>query len=267
MKDMPQLGMGTFRLEGDTALNAVTDALDVGFRHVDTAQIYKNEELVGDAIKTSGIARSDLFITTKVWYESLSEDKFIPSVHESLSKLKVEYVDLLLIHWPYPGDDISLEDYLMRLKQAKELGLTRHIGVSNFTIDQIKQAEEILGKGEIYTNQIELHPFMQNRQVVQACEERGIGVTAYMPFAVGDVMKDDTLTAIADAHDSSPAQVILAWLDKKGINTIPSSTNKKHLAQNFSYTELSLSDDDITRIDELDNGERIVNPDFAPKWD
>ncbi len=100
MKDMPQLGMGTFRLEGDTALNAVTDALDVGFRHVDTAQIYKNEELVGDAIKTSGIARSDLFITTKVWYESLSEDKFIPSVHESLSKLKVEYVDLLLIHWP-----------------------------------------------------------------------------------------------------------------------------------------------------------------------
>ncbi|WOI36254.1 2,5-didehydrogluconate reductase DkgB [Alteromonas sp. CI.11.F.A3] len=267
MKDMPQLGMGTFRLEGDTALNAVTDALDVGFRHVDTAQIYKNEELVGDAIKTSGIARSDLFITTKVWYESFSEDKFIPSVHESLSKLKVEYVDLLLIHWPYPGDDISLEDYLMRLKQAKDLGLTRHIGVSNFTIDQIKQAEKILGEGEIYTNQIELHPFMQNRQVVQACEERGIGVTAYMPFAVGDVMKDDTLTAIADAHDSNPAQVVLAWLDKKGINTIPSSTNKKHLAQNFSYTELSLTDDDITRIDELDNGERIVNPDFAPKWD
>ncbi|AEF03843.1 2,5-didehydrogluconate reductase DkgB [Alteromonas naphthalenivorans] len=267
MKDMPQLGMGTFRLEGDTALNAVTDALDVGFRHVDTAQIYKNEELVGDAIKTSGITRSDLFITTKVWYESLSEDKFIPSVHESLSKLKVEYVDLLLIHWPYPGNDISLEDYLMRLKQAKELGLTRHIGVSNFTIDQIKQAEKILGKGEIYTNQIELHPFMQNRQVVKACEERGIGVTAYMPFAVGDVMKDDTLNAIADAHDSSPAQVVLAWLDKKGINTIPSSTSKEHLAQNFSYTDISLTDDDITRIDELDNGERIVNPDFAPKWD
>ena len=160
-----------------------------------------------------------------------------------------------------------MEQYLSSLAQAKKEGLTRHIGVSNFTIEQMEKAVEILGEGEIYTNQIELHPFMQNRQVVQACVDRGIGVTAYMPFAVGDVMKDDTLNAIADAHDSSPAQVVLAWLDKKGINTIPSSTSKEHLAQNFSYTDISLTDDDITRIDELDNGERIVNPDFAPKWD
>jgi len=196
MKDMPQLGMGTFRLEAEQARQAVSDALEVGFRHIDTAQFYGNESEVGDAIQTSGLKRADFFVTTKVWYESLGEDQFMASVHESLEKLKLEYVDLLLIHWPYPGDDITLESYLNRLKQAKELGLARHIGVSNFTIDQLDQAEKILGKGEIYTNQIEVHPFMQNRAVAQACRERDIKVTAYMPFAVGKVMHDDTLTAM-----------------------------------------------------------------------
>ena len=119
MKDMPQLGMGTFRLEGDEATSAVTSALKVGFRHVDTAQFYDNEENVGDAIKTSGLARSELFVTTKVWHENLGKNAFIPSVHESLAKLKLEYVDLLLIHWPYPGDDLTMEDYLGSLKEVK----------------------------------------------------------------------------------------------------------------------------------------------------
>lgn len=267
MKHMPQLGMGTFRLEGSEATQAVTDALNVGFRHIDTAQFYGNEENVGDAIKTSGIDRSDLFVTTKVWHESLGSDKFLPSVHESLAKLKLEYVDLLLIHWPYPGDDITLENYLGSLKEAKEQGLTRHIGVSNFTIDLLEKAEAILGKGEIYTNQIELHPFMQNRQVVAACRDKNIRVTGYMPFAVGKIMQNDQLKAIADAHNTSPAQVVLAWMDKRDIQAIPSSTNKTHLAQNIAYTDITLSGDELASIDDLDNGERIVDPDFAPEWD
>jgi 2,5-diketo-D-gluconate reductase B len=267
MKHMPQLGMGTFRLEGTQATQAVTDALNVGFRHVDTAQFYQNEENVGDAIKTSGIDRADLFVTTKVWHESLGKDKFIPSVHESLAKLKLEHVDLLLIHWPYPGDDIALESYLGSLKEAKEQGLTRHIGVSNFTIDLLEKAEAILGKGEIYTNQIELHPFMQNRQVVKVCREKDIRVTGYMPFAVGKIMKDEGLKAIADAHGTTPAQVVLAWMDNCNIHAIPSSSNKQHLAQNIAYTDITLTREELATIDELDNGERIVDPDFAPQWD
>ena len=267
MKDMPQMGMGTFRLEGEEARVSASKALDVGFRHIDTAQFYDNEAQVGDAIKTSGLNRNELFVTTKVWHESLGEDHFIPSVHESLEKLKIEYVDLLLIHWPYPGNDISLESYLGSLAKAKELGLTRHIGVSNFTIDLLDKAEEILGKGEIYTNQIEIHPFMQNRQVVEACREKGIGVTAYMPFAVGKVMKDETLKAIALDHDASPAQIVLAWMEKRKISAIPSSTSESHLAQNVDYSRVVLTADDLKRIDDLDNGDRIVNPDFAPNWD
>ena len=267
MKNMPQLGMGTFRLEDDTARRCVMDALSVGFRHIDTAQFYGNEEQVGDAIKTSKLDRNDVFVTTKVWHDSLNEDKFIPSVHESLSKLKLEYVDLLLIHWPYPGEDLTMEEYLGQLAQAKEQGLTRHIGVSNFTIDQLKEAERILGKGEIMTNQIELHPFMQNRAVVEACEDMGIAVTAYMPFAVAKALKDDTLKAIADEHNATAAQVVLAWMDKKGIHAIPSSTSKDHMQQNFDYTKVMLTAENIARIDGLDNGERIVDPDFAPDWD
>ncbi len=267
MNDMPQMGMGTFRLEGSQARQAVVDALSVGFRHIDTAQFYGNESEVGDAIQTSGLSRSDIFVTTKVWYESLGEDQFMASVHESLEKLKLEYVDLLLIHWPYPGDDITLESYLGRLKQVKELGLARHIGVSNFTIDQLDQAEKILGKGELYTNQIELHPFMQNRAVVEACREKDIKITAYMPFAVGKVMKDDTLISIGAKYDASPAQVVLSWMEKRHIYAIPSSTSKTHLAENLAYGGVQLSEEDLTAIDELDNGERIVDPDFAPNWD
>jgi 2,5-diketo-D-gluconate reductase B len=267
MKDMPQLGIGTFRLEGDVARDAVTNALDVGFRHIDTAQIYGNEAQVGDAIQTSGIARSDLFVTTKVWYESLGDDHFIPSVHESLAKLKLESVDLLLVHWPYPGTDIALEAYLTQLAEAKKLGLARHIGVSNFTIDLMDKAEAILGKGELYTNQIELHPFMQNQQVVKACRDKGIRVTAYMPFAVGDVMKDETLKQIADAHDATPAQVVLSWMEKRHYYAIPSSTSRQHLSENLAYGGVQLSDEELLRIDGLDNGKRIVDPDFAPQWD
>lgn len=267
MKHMPQLGVGTFRLEGEVARKSVRDALDIGFAHIDTAQFYGNEEQVGDALQTQGVDRSDVFVTTKVWWESLGEDHFIPSVHESLSKLKLQHVDLLLIHWPYPGDDVPMESYLKSLKQAKDEGLTRHIGVSNFTIGQMRKAVDILGEGEILTNQIELHPFMQNRQVVEACRELGIGVTAYMPFAVGKVMENSVLKEIASKHGATPAQVVLAWMARKNIQTIPSSTSRQHLRDNFDYTTVSLLDDDMAKIDDLDNGDRIVDPDFAPDWD
>jgi 2,5-diketo-D-gluconate reductase B len=139
--------------------------------------------------------------------------------------------------------------------------------VSNFTIDLLDKAEKVLGKGEIYTNQIEIHPFMQNKKVVEACKEKGIKATAYMPFAVGKVMKDETLLRIAQNHDATPAQVVLAWMEKRHIYAIPSSTSKVHLAENLAYGGVHLTDSELALIDDLDNGDRIVNPDFAPDWD
>lgn len=267
MENMPQLGVGTFRLEDDTARKSVLDALKIGFRHIDTAQIYGNEEQVGDAIQTDGIDREDFFLTTKVWYDRFGNKSFIESVHESLAKLKTDYVDLLLIHWPSPDDKVPMEEYLKSLAQAKEEGLTRHIGISNFTIAQMEQAVEILGEGEIYTNQIELHPFMQNRKVAERAHELGMSVTAYMPFAVGKVMKSETLNTIAEQHNASPAQVTLAWIKEKGYYTIPSSTNSDHLQDNFDFDKVKLSPEDMELIDNLDNGDRIVDPDFGPQWD
>ncbi|MCW8091416.1 2,5-didehydrogluconate reductase DkgB [Alteromonas sp. ASW11-130] len=264
---MPQIGAGTFRLEGKVARQSVLDALEIGYRHIDTAQIYGNEEQVGDAIQTSGVDRESIFLTTKVWYEKLGKSDFIPSVHESLSKLKTDYVDLLLVHWPYPSDKIPMEEYLNCLAQAKEQGLCRHIGVSNFTLTQMDRAVSILGENAIYTNQVECHPFMQNRQVAKACYQHNMKLTAYMPLAVGKVMKDKTLNQIAEKYNATPAQIALAWAEKNNMFTIPSSTNRKHLQSNFDSQDIKLDEEDITRIDDLEKGERIVDPDFAPNWD
>ncbi|MCT7655329.1 2,5-didehydrogluconate reductase DkgB [Oceanimonas sp. NS1] len=267
MNMMPSLGMGTFRLEGDDAYNAVSMALETGFRHIDTAQIYGNEAEVGQAIADSGIARNELFLTTKVWLENLGEDAFIPSVEESLRKLQVEAVDLLLIHWPEVSGKVAMDTYLPQLAEAQRRGLTRFIGVSNFTNAQLDQAIEILGEGSILTNQVEVHPYLQNRRVIEHCQSRNIQVTGYMPLAVGKVMKDDVLQRIAERHEVSVAEVVLAWQLQQGLVTIPSSTKRVNLETNLNALRLELNDDDMADIASLEQGERIANPDFAPQWD
>ncbi|NHI00230.1 2,5-didehydrogluconate reductase DkgB [Oceanimonas sp. MB9] len=267
MNMMPSLGMGTFRLEGDDAYNAVSMALETGFSHIDTAQIYGNEAEVGQAIADSGIARNELFLTTKVWLENLGEDAFIPSVEESLRKLQVEAVDLLLIHWPEVSGKVAMDTYLPQLAEAQRRGLTRFIGVSNFTNAQLDQAIEILGEGSILTNQVEVHPYLQNRRVIEHCQSRNIQVTGYMPLAVGKVMKDDVLQRIAERHEVSVAEVVLAWQLQQGLVTIPSSTKRVNLETNLNALRLELNDDDMADIASLEQGERIANPDFAPQWD
>ncbi|HBI76137.1 MAG TPA: 2,5-didehydrogluconate reductase B, partial [Alteromonas macleodii] len=196
---IPSLGVGTFRLKDDEAYNSVTMALEVGFRHIDTAQIYGNEEAVGraikDAIANNLVAREDLYVTTKVWNDKLNKASFVDSVKESLEKLQLSYVDLLLIHWPSPENGESMEEYLGELLRVKELGLTKEIGISNFTVAQIEEAVSILGEGVISTNQVEVHPYLTNEKVRAACEKHGITVTGYMPFAVGKVLKDETIIA------------------------------------------------------------------------
>lgn len=264
---IPTLGAGTFRLKGQDAYQSVEMALKLGYRHIDTAQIYGNEAEVGQAITDSQLDRSELFLTTKIWMDKFAQADFLPSLKESLHKLQTEYVDLLLIHWPLKDESVSMTEYLTELKKAQDLGLARHIGVSNFTNAQMTQAIEILGDGKIFTNQVEIHPYLQNRAVVEFCQQHNILVTAYMPFAYGDVLKDDVICAIAKNHQATPAQVVLAWIIQQGFVTIPSNTKEKNLASNLEYSKVTLTENDMKQIATLDRNHRLANPDFAPEWD
>ncbi|MDD7908492.1 2,5-didehydrogluconate reductase DkgB [Pseudovibrio exalbescens] len=265
--EMPVLGAGTFRLKGDDAYNSVIMALEEGYRHIDTAQIYENEEGVGRALYDSSVPREEIFLTTKVWIDRLSKDAFLPSLHESLAKLQTSYVDLLLIHWPLKDDRVSMTEYLGELKKAKDLGLAREIGVSNFTVAQVEEAVSILGKGVLFTNQIEVHPFLQNRKVREASEALGLKVTGFMPLAVGEAITNPTIVAIAEKHGATAAQVTLAWVRQNDMVTIPSSTKRKNLEANLKSLDLTLDADDLAQIAALDEGKRIADPDFAPEWD
>lgn len=267
MTSIPLLGAGTFRLKDGAAYDSVKMALEAGYRHIDTAQIYGNEAEVGKAIADSGIPREEIFLTTKIWIDKLGSEHFEPSVLESLEKLQTSYVDLLLIHWPLKNNEVPMEEYLPELKAVKDKGLVRHIGVSNFTNVQLEQAIEILGDGEIYTNQVEVHPYLQNRKVVDFCEANGVLVTGYMPFAYGDVLKDEVILAIASEHKATAAQVVLAWMRQNNFVTIPSSTKKANIESNLAAETLVLTEADMDKIFKLDRNHRMANPDFAPEWD
>jgi len=264
---MPQLGLGTFRLKQQQAIDSVTTGLELGYRHIDTAQIYGNEADVGQAIATGGVPRGELFVTTKIWMANLGRDALHASLESSREKLGLDRLDLTLIHWPAPDDGVPLAESMEALAKAQADGLTRQIGVSNFTIGHLKQAIDVVGAAAIATNQIEMHPFMQNRKVTDFMREHGLHVTAYMPLAYGKVLEDATLQRIGRAHGVSAAQVTLAWLLQQGIAVIPSSTKRANLASNLTAAQLTLTDAEMAEIAALDRGERLVSPDFAPKWD
>lgn len=264
---IPVFGLGTFRLKGPQATAAVSTALQLGYRHIDTAQIYGNEAEIGEAILRSRIAREDLFVTTKVWPDHFHGDDLITSLEESLEKLGLDNVDLALIHWPVPEQQAPLAEYVSALLEAREQRLTRYIGVSNFTMAHLQQAITAIGADNIATHQIEVHPFLQNRTVREFTQRHDIHTTAYMPLAHGKVMQDATLLRIAAAHQVTPAQVSLAWLIQQGMAVIPSSTQRAHLAANLQAQKLTLGPQDIQDINALERGERLVNPDFAPQWD
>lgn len=265
---IPAFGLGTFRLKGQVVIDSVRNALDVGYRAIDTAQIYGNEAEVGQAIAESGVPRRELFVTTKVWTDHLAGDKLVPSLKESLRKLRTEQVDLTLIHWPSPGNAVPMAEYLGALAQAQDQGLTRGIGVSNFTVALLREATGILGAGRIATNQVELSPYLQNRSLAAFMREQGMHLTSYMTLAYGKVLGDPVLQAIAQAHGASTAQVALAWALQQGYAVIPSSTRRENLAANLKAQQLRLSEDDLARIATLDRGERQANPaGLAPAWD
>ncbi|AHM75506.1 2,5-didehydrogluconate reductase DkgB [Yersinia hibernica] len=265
---IPVFGLGTFRLQDQVVIDSVRQALILGYRAIDTAQIYENEAAVGQAIAESGIKRDELFITTKIWIANLAPGKLIPSLQVSLQKLKTDYVDLTLIHWPSPNDEVSVAEFMAELVQAKALGLTRQIGVSNFTIDLMKQAVAAVGAEAIATNQIELSPLLQNRKVVKFAQEQGIAITSYMTLAYGKALDEPVIKAIAEKHTATPAQVILSWAMQLGYSVIPSSTKVTNLASNLLAQELQLTADDMALIATLDSDVRLVSPEgLAPQWD
>lgn len=265
---IPAFGLGTFRLKDEVVKASVSTALELGYRAIDTAQIYGNEAAVGEALFESGVARESLYITTKIWTENLGADRLIGSLKESLSKLKTDYVDLTLIHWPSPGNAVSVAETMHALVEAKNLGLTREIGISNFTVALMQEAIDAVGVAAIATNQIELSPFLQNQTVVDFARKNGIAVTSYMTLAYGEALKDATIIAIAERHSATPAQVVLAWALQLGYAVIPSSTRRENLASNLLAQQLKLTATDMADIATLESNGRLVSPEgLAPAWD
>jgi 2,5-diketo-D-gluconate reductase B len=265
---IPPFGLGTFRLKGQVVIDSVRNALELGYRVIDTAQIYGNEAEVGQAIADNGVARDALFLTTKIWTDNFSRDRLVPSLEESLTKLQTDYVDLTLIHWPSPQGAVPMAEFLGALMEAKEAGLTRRIGVSNFTVALLEEAIDIVGPEQIATNQIELHPYLQNRKVAEFAESQGIHITSYQTLAYGKVLTDPALHGIAERHGATAAQVALAWAMQQGYSVIPSSTRRENLESNLKAQHLTLSDDDMEQIARLDRNERVTDPKgFAPAWD
>ncbi|USX25960.1 2,5-didehydrogluconate reductase DkgB [Oxalobacteraceae bacterium OTU3CINTB1] len=265
---IPSFGVGTFRLQGRVAVDSVRSALEVGYRAIDTAQIYGNEADVGQAIEESGVARDQLFVTTKIWTANYAADKLIPSLKDSLAKLRTDHVDLTLIHWPAPGNGVPLAETMQALAEARAQGLTGQIGISNFNIALTREAIAAVGKEAIATNQIELSPYLQSRQLTAFLQEQGIHVTSYMTLAYGKVLKDPVIDDIAQRHGATPAQVALAWALGQGYSVIPSSTKRENLASNLLARDLRLTDDDLARIAALERNGREVSPDgLAPAWD
>ena len=261
---IPAIGLGTMTLRENVCVDIVSAALRGGYRHLDTAQMYGNEREVGEGVRASGIAREDVFLTTKVWHNRLAAGDLERSVDESLGRLKLSYVDLLLIHWPNAA--IPLKDTLGALVKVKRAGLTRHIGVANFTVALIEEA--VCADEPLVTNQIEVHPFIDQAKVMAACRRHGLSVTAYCPIARGKVPGNPVLERIGKAHGKSAGQVALRWLVQQGVIPIPRTAKTERLKENLAVFDFALSDAEMGEIGALKRPDgRVVNPAHAPKWD
>ena len=266
---IPAIGLGTMTLKDAVCIEAVTTALRLGYRHLDTAERYGNEVAVGEGLqqglRAAGLKRADVFVTTKVYQDKLTAADFERSVSESLQKLKLSYVDLLLIHWPNPT--VPLAESIGALCKERGAGRTRHIGVANFTTALLNQAVK-LSTEPLVTNQIEVHPFLDQSKVLAACRQHGISVTAFCPIARGKVPGNELLERVGKAHGKSPAQVSLRYLVQQGIIPIPRTANPDHLAANLAVFDFALSDGEMAEIGKLKKPDgRVVNPPHAPTWD
>ncbi|MFD1513550.1 aldo/keto reductase [Halomarina rubra] len=261
-QNMPVLGLGTWENDDlDQCAESVETALGQGYRHIDTAQAYGNEEAVGRGIENSHVDREDIFLATKVWIDNLSRDDVVDSTQKSLHKLGVDTVDLLYVHWP--AGDYDPEDTLGAMERLVEDDAVDRIGVSNFEPHHLERAMEAT-EGTIFANQVEMHPLLQQEELRSYADAEGIELVAYSPLARGKVMDVEELQDIAAKHDVTPAQVSLAWLREKGVTTIPKATGPEHIRDNFESIALDLDAEDIAAIDDIDREERQVDPSFGP---
>lgn len=290
---MQAIGLGTWKATGDEVKRAVKDALEAGVRHIDTAAIYGNETEIGEALQEvfseGNIARSDVFITSKLWNDAHTQESVMPALQESLQKLQLDYLDLYLIHWPVafkpgvsmPSDQneyLSLEeapiiDTWKKMEEAKTQGLARHIGVSNFSK---KKLEDLVGKAQLKPemNQVEMHPLLQQNDLVSYCDENNIKLTAYSPLGSGDrsaamkgenepnLMDISEIKDIAAKHNASPAQVLINWHTQRNISVIPKSVTKSHIVSNFEAAQVSLDSEDMKTIAGLDKNYRFITGKF-----
>lgn len=260
---VPALGFGTWELVGDDTVPGVSAALELGYRHIDTAQVYGNEAEVGEALAASGVDRDEVFLTTKVWNENLTPDGIRTSTEESLRKLRTDHVDLLLVHWPVRLD--QLEANLEALTALVEAGATRHIGVSNFTPSLLERA---LAVAPVFANQVEHHAYLAQDRLLALCAERDVLLTAYSPLARGELLRDPAVAAIAEERAATPAQVLLRWVLDEGdhVAVIPKATARERIAENLAALDVELTPGDRDALASLDRGRRLVDPPWAPDW-
>ncbi|AJY48068.1 aldo/keto reductase [Martelella endophytica] len=264
---IPQMGFGTWKRRDDECYRTVLAALEAGYRHIDTAQAYGNEESVGRALADSGLGDDDVFVTTKVWIDNYGDDAFRPSVEESLKKLGRNKVDLLLLHWPGRKGGPAMEDYVGRLAAVYDDGLAARIGVSNFTTALMDEAAKLLGDRPISANQVECHVFHQNRVIADYCKEHGIAMTAYSPLAQGKIAGEPVLKEIGAAHGVSEGEIALAFLLAEGHVVIPTSSKPERVKSNLAAAEITLTAEEIDRLRDLDRNMRLISPEWAPDWD
>lgn len=264
---MPALGFGTFELSPPVAEEMVEQALNTGYRHIDTAQMYKNEEGVGRGLRRSGIDRKDIWLTTKIWINRFRDGDLQQSVEQSLERLQTDYVDLVLLHWPNPR--VPLAESINALNQVQQAGKARHIGISNFNTAMIEQACQLSGQ-PLYTNQVEYHPYLDQSNVLASLARQHMKLTAYSPLAQGQILDDETLLAIGRRHGKNTAQVCLRWLiQQDNVTAIPRSGNADHARSNFDIFDFELNATEMQAIHQLARPDgRVIDPaGLAPDWD
>ena len=264
---IPKIGFGTFQLEPAVARARVRDALVTGYRHIDTAQIYDNEEAVGAGIRDSGVAREEILVTTKVWVDRFRDGDLQRSAEESLKRLGLDDVDLLLLHWPNP--DVPLAESVGALNDARRRGLTRHIGVSNFTVALVREAVAE-SDAPLVTNQVEYHPYLAQDALREELARQDMALTAYCPLGQGRIFHEGVIRRIARTHGKEPGQVVLRWqYEQPGVAAIPRTSKAERVHSNFDIFDFELSDSEMGEIACLARADgRIINPaGRAPAWD
>jgi 2,5-diketo-D-gluconate reductase B len=262
---IPVIGLGTWELRGRTCARAVEQALRLGYRHIDTAEMYDNEREVGEGLRASGVKRDDVFITTKVWPAHFAPRELERAAKESLARLRLSHVDLLLLHWP--SEQVPLAETMPALCRMKTAGLARHIGISNFTVALVNEAVR-LSSEPLVTNQIEHHPYLDQSKVIAASRRHGLAITAYSPLARGQASKDKVLKRIGQAHGKTASQVALRWLIQQSIVAIPRSSKVERLSENLALFDFELTPAEMDEISALAHPRgRVVDWSGGPNWD